>query len=315
MRVGFLENHLSPGGTTVALFDYAHYNEELLKNTSFIVTRVSKSLPSILQKFTTRFGKVYNIDDNALQDSIDDLVQDLKLDVLYVMKSGAQDGYCTTKCKCVIHCVFDTTDKHGDIHAAIHEELNARLRTTIPVVPHMVTVSNHTFNFKETLAIPQDAIVLGQHGSYNAFDIPFAQQAVIHSLSIRPDIYFVFLNTREFVKHPRVHFLPYSYEADVKRAFINTVDAMLHARIAGETFGLAPAEMSLCGKPVITWASSKIQGHFSVLGDACIKYSSYSELLQILLHDMWKSVDVSKSNVQRYTPETVMRIFNDVFLK
>ena len=39
MNIGFIDNHLSIRGTSIALFEYAHFNETLLYNNSFIITR------------------------------------------------------------------------------------------------------------------------------------------------------------------------------------------------------------------------------------------------------------------------------------
>ena len=39
VKIAFLENHFSVRGTSVAVYDYAHYNETILKNESIIITR------------------------------------------------------------------------------------------------------------------------------------------------------------------------------------------------------------------------------------------------------------------------------------
>ena len=39
MKIAFHQPHLSERGTTVAMFDYAYYNEVLLNNESIIITQ------------------------------------------------------------------------------------------------------------------------------------------------------------------------------------------------------------------------------------------------------------------------------------
>ena len=135
----------------------------------------------------------------------------------------------------------------------------------------------------------------------------------------RPDIHFVFLNTtlkppyfRGFP--PNIHFLPATSDPVERSRFINTCDAMLHARRVGETFGLACAEFSAHNKPVITWAGSKCQAHIDILKGAAITYRNRSELTDILLKfrpDTTRSWDVV---TDAFSPQRVMRKFDEVFL-
>jgi glycosyltransferase involved in cell wall biosynthesis len=136
----------------------------------------------------------------------------------------------------------------------------------------------------------------------------------------RPDIHFVFLNTA--IRPPRfrpfpenIHFLPTTVDPVMRSRFINTCDAMLHARRSGETFGLACAEFSAHNKPVITYAKSKCQAHIDMLGGTAITYRTPRELAKTLLQfrpDPAKHWDVV---TDAYSPENVMRRFDQVFLK
>ena len=105
-----------------------------------------------------------------------------------------------------------------------------------------------------------------------------------------------------------------------KIGFINTCDAFLHARSMGETFGLAIAEFSTKNKPIITKSTVSTpwcdNAHIEILGDKAILYDSYEDIYSILTnfydilnkHDDWNCY-------REYTPEKIMSIFDEVFIK
>lgn len=310
MKVGFITNHISYGGTEVALYDYAHFNETLLGNTSVILTRDFRSTHGeIYEKFSRRFPVFYI----ASQKDIDDIAIRENIDVVYVQKSGEPDWFVSTQKKCVVHAVFETRYPHGNIYAAISSSLNTLYNTKIPVVPYMVYVEETTENFRSKLGIPENAIVIGRHGSYDSFDIPFVHTAIQKILNTHPNMYFLNLNTRPFANHPRILYLPRTTDLKVKRKFINTCDVMLHARTRGETFGLACGEFSLCRKPIVTYGLSKERAHLDILGSKCKTYKDEEELIAIFDRGLW-NIDVSTNGYMEYTPEKVMSTFQSVFL-
>lgn len=310
MKVAFLTNHISYGGTDVSLYDYAHFNETLLGNQSIIVTRDFRATHGeIYAKFERRFPVVY-ITNRA---DIDAVVRRERVDVLYVQKSGEVDWFGTTACKCVVHAVFDTRFPHGDVYAAISPTLNTLYGTRVPVVPYMVYVEESPDSFREELGIPTDALVVGRHGSHGSFDIPFVQETVLRLLDLSPTMHFVALNTKSFGEHPRLHYLPCTTDLRVKRKFINTCDVMLHARARGETFGLACGEFAVCRKPIVTYAGSPERAHLDILGPACTQYSNAEDLLRIFETGSWKK-DMSTNGYLHYTPPVVMSLFQSVFL-
>lgn len=305
MKVGFLTNHISYGGTEVALYDYAHFNETLLGNTSIVLTRDFRDTHGdIYAKFETRFPLVYV----SSQADIDDAVTTLGLDVLYVIKSGERDAWFTTKCKTIVHCVFTTKFPHGTVYCAISDTLNRLHGTRVPVLPHMISVAEHSESFRAELGIPATATVIGRYGSTDSFDIPFVHQAIVEYLNATPTAYFVAMNTKEFARHPRILYLPRTTDAHVKRRFINTCDGMLHARSRGETFGLSCGEFAVCGKPILTYAGSPERAHIDILGPACTLYSSKEDLLRVLTSGSWKK-DMTANGYLQYTPDRVMKTF------
>ena len=306
MRVGFLTNHISYGGTEVALYDYAHFNETLLGNTSIVLTRDLRATHGeIYAKFERRFPVTYV----ATQADIDAAVVTLGLDVLYIIKSGERDAWFTTKCKTIVHCVFTTKFPHGTIYCAISDTLNRLHGTHVPVLPHMISVADHTESFRTELGIPATATVIGRYGSTDSFDLPFVHEAVVDILNDNPSFVFLAMNTKEFARHPRILYLPRTTDAVVKRKCINTCDVMLHARSRGETFGLSCGEFAVCGKPIVTYANSPERAHIDILGPACTLYSSKEDLRTIFRTGSWAK-DMTTNGYRAYTPDRVLAVFS-----
>ena len=193
-----------------------------------------------------------------------------------------------------------------------------------PWVPHMIDLPIETGNLRSSLGIPAEAIVFGRHGGSNTFNIKYVHQ-VIESVAQnrrscvegKPAIYFLFLNTDRFVQtiHPNIIFLPKTSDRRFIVKFINTCDAMIHARKEGETFGLSVAEFSTLNKPVIT-TNLGDQAHIHFLGDKKILYQNSDELQRIL--ESFDPKEVSKRDWNAYRdfqPTTVMKQFEKIFLE
>lgn len=305
-RVGFLTNHISYGGTEVALYDYAHCNETLLGNTSIVITRDMRDVnKEIYDKFCSRFPVFYI----KTQQDIDRIAVEQRLDVVYVIKSGEKDWFTATICRCIIHCVFNTQHPHGDVYCAISPALNTIHRTNVPVLPHMISVDDNSESFRTELTISPNITVIGRYGSYDSFDIPFVYSAIVNILNARPDTIFLAMNTRPFAIHPRIIYLPRTTDAFVKRKFINTCDVMLHARQRGETFGLSCGEFAVCGKPIVTYGASPERAHIDVLGSACTEYTSFEDLIQIFTTNVWRK-DMRTNGFMNFTPTRIMETFS-----
>jgi hypothetical protein len=122
------------------------------------------------------------------------------------------------------------------------------------------------------------------------------------------------MNTNTFHNHKNIIHIPGNSDMFFKRKFINTCDALIHARISGETFGLACGEFSICKKPVITWGGSIENEHLLILKDKAVIYNNPQELYDILMTFTKDKYDVSENGYMFYTPENVMKIFNNICL-
>jgi len=319
-RIGFLSNKLTLRGTEVAVYDYADFNETMLNNKSIIITRDVNRIShewDVSRDAYNKFHNRFTVEYYATQPDIDRIVEKHNLTHLYVIKGGGFDNIFTTKCKNLIHCVFVTNQPHGDIYSTISDDVNTRYGTTYPVVPHMIRIYDTTEDLRQTLSIPPDALVFGRHGGVETFDIPFVHAAVRKVLEEREDAYFLFMNTNVFYQHPRIIYLPGTTNMEYKRKFMNTCDALLHARNDGETFGLVCGEFAVALKPVITYSGSRERNHLTVLGDKAVLYNDYESVHNILLH--WQKGDhdhnMESNGFLYYTPENIMRIFNQVYLQ
>lgn len=312
--VGFLSNKLTLRGTEVAIYDYAHYNETLLGNKSFIITRDYNRIKheydvdnQAYDKFIDRFSVYYY----TSQDDIDKIVIKNNITHLFIIKSGAYDGLFSNHCININLCVFDISQPHGQVYTPIGETINQQYNKNYPVTPHIVTLPECNENLREELSIPENAIVFGRYGGKESFDIRFVHKTIETILQDRDDIYFLFMNTHRFSsQHKNIIHLPGNADLIFKRKFINTCDALLHARDRGETFGLTCGEFSICKKPVITYGSSIEREHLLILKDKAVIYNTPDEINQILRTFTKDKYDVSENGYMFYTPENVMNIIN-----
>jgi len=286
--IAFLSNKLTLRGTEITLYDYADYNEKILGNKSIIITRDYEKIKNefdvdiqAYQKFQSRFRVEYYANNNPIKE-LDSIVETNHIDYLYIIKAGQKDGLISTKCKNLIHCVFLPNGPHGDVYSVVGQTVNNISRTNFPVVPHMIILPDTNMDLREELHIPKNAIVFGRYGGKETFDIPFAHAVIKDILKLRSDIYFIFMNTHVFYNHTNIIYLPGNSCMIYKRKFINTCDALLHARCGGETFGITCGEFAVCEKPVITWNNSRANEHLLILKDKAVIYENGYELFDIL---------------------------------
>jgi len=314
--IAFHSNQLSVTGTEVALYDYAHYNETLLGNRSVIVhNRLNpNNHPDALAKFANRF-EVLGYDHI---EQLDEVLQQGNAELMYAIKAGKRDGVVSKRVPTMVHAVFPTApwQVHGQSFAFISEWLSEECSNgIIPTVPHIVSLPSSELNEyadRERLGIPENALVFGCYGGSGSFNVPYAIEAVCKVLNNREDVYFIFMNITPFLKHPRAVFLPGTTEHLSKVRFINTCDAMLHARLQGESFGLACGEFAVKNKPVVTYSGSKHKHHHWVLKEKGFYYHDTSSLIRII--EGMDRLTLKENNWDVYTPlynaERVIGLFD-----
>jgi hypothetical protein len=315
--IGFLSNKLTLRGTEIAMYDYADYNETMLNNKSLIISRdynLIKHVFDVSEEAYTKFKKRFTVEYYNSQKDIDNIVEKYNLTHLYIIKHGPHDGIITTKCKNLIHCIFNSKYEHGEIYSVISKNVNDNCETNYPIVPHMIRVNDTDENLRSILKIPENSIVFGRYGGKETFDIDFVKQCIKNILNEREDIFFIFLNTDVFLKNDKIIYLDGTTDMEFKRKFINTCDAMIHARKGGETFGLACGEFAVCEKPIITFRSEREINHIDILKEKAIIYNNYNELYEIINTFHKNKYDMKNNGYMEYNAENIMKIFNQVYL-
>jgi hypothetical protein len=312
MNVAFWDNQLCERGTTVSLYDYAFYNQSILKNTSFIFYDKNSQYNKmdVIDKFNQRFI-VHGVDNF---NEVDNYIKQFNITHIYIIKYGHNDGKTSLIAKNCIHCVFDCTQPHGYVYASISSSVYGN-NGKYPVVPHMINLPSHSDNMRQKLNIPKSAIVFGGYGGCYSFSIQFVQSVVYNIAKNNPNIYFLFANFHQFCPDlPNIIHLPMIISLDDKVKFINTTDAMLWARQEGETFGIAIGEFSTKNKPIIAMKIGDL-AHAKLLGDNALWYHDTNSLINILLNFNPEIERTKDWNAYKdYSPEKVMDIFKNVFL-
>jgi hypothetical protein len=323
MILGFHSKQLTERGTEIALFEYARAAENLLGHEVriYVPARTERLVvPAMKRLFEEHFEVVFY-----------DKPAEIACDALYVIKKG-RPGRVTETTLELNHAFDDVSRPHGHRFAAVSEWLarTARHELSLPrgrvlrlpklrrvaVVPHIVTLPDLADDLRAELRIPEEAVVFGRHGGAGNFDAPLVDAAVRAALDERADIWFAFLNTDVFYDHERIVYVPCVTDRAEIRRFVNTCDYMLHAASWGETFGMAVGEFALAGVPVITYTRSRLLAHLDLLpGELLLGYTGNEDVLQYLTTLPRRREPVGSDIATRYSVETVMAQFDEVFLR
>ena len=319
MIIAFHVENFSYRGTEVATYDYAFYNQKILGNKSIIVYPRDRrpDMANIKTKFISTFES-YEYDNKA---ELEQYIALKGIRAVYILKYGKNtDNIVSLSVPLLVHCVYDSSMPHGTVYASISESVS---KGRTPIVPHIIEVDPTDGDFRKELNIPSDAIVFGRHGGPDTFNIDFVRDVIYDTVNNNSNIYFIFA-VKPFIfdkQHPQIKFISEFSSPVIKRKFINTCDAMIHACSLGESFGLSVLEFSKCNKPVITFNGGEWnRQHLAHLGDLAVLYNDKIELSTIFKN--WKEDTLQgKCNkdytkiCEKFKPENVMRQFDEVFLK
>lgn len=315
-RIGFYQPHLDIQGTGVSYFDYAYYNEKILKNKSimFCDKNDHRTHPLAEKKFKEHI-EVVELSGRENMTQLSQACKEKNIDALYIQKCGRHDdGRFIDTVPTFIHVVGVQKDLHGTVYAYVSRWLSEHCSNgEIPYVPYIINLPSEEDDFRKQLSIPRDAVVFGRIGGPYGWNISFVNDVINQVIFSKPNYYFLFANTDRFTNHERVLFVEPFADLKTKRKFINTCDAMIHARNEGESFGAAVGEFSFCNKPVITYSESPERNHIITLGDKGIYYNNRETLYNVFNSFV---VDQAKDwNAYReFNPDAVMQQFNNVFI-
>lgn len=322
--IAFMSYQLGFRGTETSLWLFAHYNEVILGNKSIIIVvrdknqgfdphHANDNIERSNEWFTNRFENIYF---SSNHDDIVKYMNEHHVDACFMEMCGAHDEWIPNHVPSIAHCVFCPYAK-STVSTAIHETV---AKGIIPVLPNPVYVHPTTETLRKELNIPEDAIVFGRYGGHYQFNIRFVHHVILYVAMNNPNIYFIFMNTASFVDRnqvnvPNIIFLDATRDFILKRKFINTCDAMLHARDDGETFGLSTGEFALADKNIITYKpeTTKIgydEAHIRILDKQCITYADQEQLLHILQNFALYKKDMTNNGYHQYSHEKIIQKFN-----
>ena len=317
MKVLFHNNQLDYRGTTVSVTDYAKYNQEILGNESIICYDARNWWTNF--ELHAKLEKQFKVIAHQGPEDLKRIIDQEKIDFTYFQRSGEIE-FLPDNCKTGVHVVFQRYEPHGDTYAYISEWLSDVMAlknssTPIPWVPLPVGLTVPTMNYREEWNIKPDQFIFGRHGGHNTFNIPFVQEHIFSLLNARDDFVFVFLGTDRWITHPNVRFLDPVHDVQTKTNIINTWDAMIHARIQGESFGVAIAEALSLNKPVLAWEHGEDLHHTEVLKNSGLLYSKETIWEQMNSIKELANKEDWTQRVKKFKPEVVMNKFNEIFLR
>jgi hypothetical protein len=321
LKVLFHNNQLDVRGTTVAVTDYARYNQEVLGNESIICYDACLRPdgyrgddPGVLE----RLKKEFKVIPHQGVEDVKKIIEIERVDYAYFLRSGNVD-FLPDNCKTGVHAVFQNYQPHGSQYAYISEWLADTMAkrnglASMPWVPHIVKLPQPNADYRAELGIGKDQFIIGRHGGRFSFDIPFVKQAIFNLLNNRTDIVFVFAGTEPWINHPNVKFLNDVQDLQSKSNLINTWDAMLHARADGESFGLAVCEALYLNKPVLAWEGGSDLHHTKVLENSGTLYN-HQNIFEKLMNVRDLTQGDWHQRVTQFSPEQVMQKFDQIFLR
>lgn len=311
MRIGFYTNQLGLRGSDQFCFDLAHYSETLLGHTSVIITPEAPITYSrdVTEDSVARFHNRFQV---VPANGLEQTACSLKLDAIIISKWGLNDGLVTIEVPCIVHAIFECRQPHGHVYASISDFMVRKCGARCPVLPFIAQLPS-VQDLRAKLGIPPDALVFGRHGGYEQFDVEYVREAVRLSAAKHHQVYFLFLNTKPFMKDvANVKFLSGTACLEDRASFVHTADVMIHGRSDGETFGLACGEFSVANKPIITTTCGDL-AHIDILGAQCLICTELGHVVEAIETCIQLGRSALKTErwdmYGKYTPQHVTEIF------
>ena len=313
LKIGFYLNEINYRGISNSVFLFAKNNEKILKNKSIIFywSRSIDNKKEVIKKFKKNF-KLYKVKDF---EELDKLSKKLKLDYCYFQRAGREE-FLLKNTKNIVHAVFPEKSKyHGDNYAYVSNWLSKNCSNKkFSCVPLPVKLLKNNQDYRKKLKIPKNAKVFGYHGGPTSFDLDFVKDVVIQISKRKDNIYFCFMNINKFFSHNKVFFLKGTSSDIQKVKFINTCDAMLHARSIGESFGISCVEFVIKHKPILTYKFCQHRSHFEICKKNIIPYHSFNDLIDMIIK--FNKKKIKNFNLKKiYSEENTINKFNKIFLK
>jgi hypothetical protein len=328
-------NNLSETGTSTSVFEYALGLQDKKYQVSVAYeanspNNVTRVVDLFSQKFELYpYREFYDLNRIARRN----------FDIGYFLKAGAIDGKKLSAVPSGIHAVFKHYEPHGERYCYVSKWLRdemeykrreitkmkslkvllkgGKLNFNEPLeyVPHCVDLPEPNENLRKAWGIPADAIVGIRLGGMEKFDIEWVKETVLQVLKRKKNYYFIFINTQKFASHPRIIFLPAIIIKQHKVNALSSADFFLHARIMGESFGMAILEAMRLRIPVFAWEGGRDLHHTQLLSKDSL-YKSPSDLLEKLIKvKEYKDIVFNYEKSLEFTKEKVIDKFERVFIR
>lgn len=231
----------------------------------------------------------------------------------------------------IFHAVFQAYEPHGDDYYYVSKWLAKRMRVKnlrklgrfsplgfdsirrnkFKYLPHVVHLPETSQNMSEEWNIPTNAVVAGRHGGFDTFDIPWVHETVKDLLTKRENLYFFFANTRKFMEHPRVRYLPTLTSREDTSSFLISLDFSLCARARGETFGLSLLEAMKCKVPVYSYSGGIDRNHAHILRQSKSSFFETASQLKSLVKkvDKYQDVEWNSSLATEFSLENLQTLW------
>ena len=351
MRGVLHENVVSERGTSTSILEYARAlraYEGIEIDLAF--HRDRQHNPRILEIWRNEFETI----EYSSSKELTQRVRAIGADFLYLRRAGFPEDPYVDGPKLLVHSVFQVYKPHGHAYAyisswladAVRRNLLLRLKFEVDpgmpgsvlsrVIPwparHQFPVPANARSFdhvplitarhdpqvdlRSRLGIPSEAFVLGSLSGATEFNIPFVRQWIPSFLDMSDSNFFLGPNLKPFIEHPRAIFLPTLVGGPDKADYLQAIDAMLHARLMGESFGNAICEALMAGRPVLSWSGGHDQNHVAILRDSGWLYANTHELTQLVRHlssGQINNEERARGLVQDFKPKAVAATFRSVF--
>lgn len=330
-KILFHSNQLGERGTEVAMYRLAR-ECKIQGHLIAIAANKSKTLVA-LPNFKELNCPIILYNDF---EEVQQFISDNKFDWLYATKGGKNDGIIARPpCKTFVHTVFQRTEPHGDKYVFISKWLaeSQGYKNNLDYLPYIVwddyPGSLVDIDIRKVLNMPNDAKIIIRVGGYEEFNLPGINEFIQHYIDTREDVYFVLVNTKPLpFKHPRIIYVEKTIDRYIINRLLYDADVFLHARVNGESFGLAIAESLAIGTPVLAYNGGLDKNHIEMLKmyklyrsnsdenvEYCGLYDNYLQL-EYKLDDILNNQShvFSFDKVAEYLPfavyEKFMRILN-----
>lgn len=313
MKIAFCEENITYRGTSIALYDYANYNEIILNNKSIIVYKSCQN-DIVLKKFSIRFP----IFKYSTIDELNRILSKQNCNHIYSINQGYKSELPAVKN--FIHCVYDMTQPHGDVYAGVSQSLAEKFGQSV-YLPHMIGLKpDLRFNMRSKLGIPDTATVFGRYGGFDTFNVSFCLSAIEKVVNSNSNIYFLLNSVQQFIIHPQVIFYNILLITDQeKNLFISTCDAYLECCSLGHSFGLSLGEFAVHNRPALIYSKPNNSfwndAHLKIVGQNGLLFQTEQQFIDLITN--FNKVDYQQKDnnyYRNYNPEKIMNIFKTLFL-